>query len=82
MAAGDIEGELRRVVSQAGGLVAATDLAEQWEVSRQRAHQLIAAEDFPRPIATVAGRPVWARCQTDAWREQRSGRRRSGHDAA
>lgn len=68
-----IEDNLRRAIERAGGLVNAPAIARDWGVSLQRAHQIIRAEDFPPPVTTIAGRPVWARCQTDAWRKQRVG---------
>jgi hypothetical protein len=51
-------------------LVGVSEIAEILAVSRQRAHQLTKRDDFPEPIAKLAGGPVWARPYLDRFVEQ------------
>lgn len=65
--------ELRRAIAAGGGLVNGAELARRWNVSRVRAHELVTQDDFPEPVAHVAGRPVWLFNEVDEWREKRRG---------
>lgn len=56
-----------------GGLVGRQDLAERWGVSRQRVAQLVAASDFPVPVARVNGGEVWFGEDCERWRASRPG---------
>lgn len=56
-----------------GGLVGRQDLAERWGVSRQRVAQLVAASDFPAPVAIVNGGEVWFADDCERWRSSRPG---------
>jgi hypothetical protein len=54
-----------------GGLASQADLGRRWGTSRQRVHQLKGEVDFPEPVATVSGRPVWIAAEADVWFRQR-----------
>lgn len=54
-----------------GGLVGRVELAQRWNVSRQRVAQLVATEGFPEPVGTGNGGPLWFAADVDAWRANR-----------
>lgn len=62
---------LRKSIEDAGGLANARELARRWGMSTARVSVLTGAEGFPQPVAEIAGRPVWAFDEVDAWREAR-----------
>lgn len=68
MTARDID-RLRAAIERAGGLVTLADLAREWNVSTQRAHQIAETDAFPEPVATVGGRKLWAMTQLEGWRD-------------
>lgn len=49
-------------------LAANSDLAEQHHVSRSTIVNWVTRyDDFPKPVTTIGGRPVWSRAQVAAW---------------
>lgn len=48
-------------------LMGAREVADEIGVSRQRVHQLLARDDFPRPTAMLASGPVWESAEVAAW---------------
>lgn len=57
-------------------MVAVAEIARMLGVSRQRVHQMLAAGDFPEPIAELAVGRVWRRADVEAW-ARKTGRRSS-----
>jgi hypothetical protein len=64
---------LSALLERHGGIVGRVELAKQWGVSRQRVAQLLIVPDFPEPIATANGGPVWLADECDAWKAARPG---------
>ncbi len=60
--------ELRRDISQAGGLHSKTGLARRWGVSKTYISQAVQHPDFPEPVTEIDGREVWAGVAADTWR--------------
>ena len=55
-------------------LVGAAEIAEMLGVSRQRVHQIVAADEtFPEPAAVLTAGKIWLRDQIEVWIEK-SGR--------
>lgn len=48
-------------------LAGISEIAERLGVSRQRAQQLSAREDFPKPITRLKSGPVWDQAEIEAW---------------
>lgn len=63
--------KLRAAIASMGGLVDRGELGRRWGISRTRVAQLLAADDFPEPVAEIGGRPVWSAFRVDAWRDSR-----------
>jgi predicted DNA-binding transcriptional regulator AlpA len=65
-----------RVLQQAGGIVAAADIAERLEISKARVAQLTARDDWPAPVDRIGRSPVWLWADVLAWRaaERKPGR--------
>jgi len=47
------------------------EIADLLGVSRQRANQIAAKEDFPKPIDRIAAGPVWKDADVKAWAKRR-----------
>ena len=62
---------LRRELEERGGLVNQAALASRWGVSPQRVGQLMAAKDFPEPLAQVGRTALYLADECDAWRAGR-----------
>lgn len=54
-------------------LMGLTEIAELFDVSRQRAGQLAEQEGFPEPVAVIAAGRIWKRADVEAW-ARRAGR--------
>ena len=52
-------------------LMGAHEVGELLGVSRQRVQQLIAAADFPRPVAVLSMGKVWREQDVRAWAKKR-----------
>lgn len=52
-------------------LVGAQEIGQMLGVSRQRVQQLIAARDFPAPLAHLAMGKVWRGSDVEAWARAR-----------
>jgi predicted DNA-binding transcriptional regulator AlpA len=48
------------------------EIAEIAGVSPQRANQLAAKPDFPKPLDRIAAGPVWDRAEVRAWVKKRA----------
>jgi predicted DNA-binding transcriptional regulator AlpA len=59
-------------------LVGAHEIRSLLGVSRQRAYQLAARSDFPKPVAHLAQGKVWTCDEVEAWIDARRGRGRQG----
>jgi predicted DNA-binding transcriptional regulator AlpA len=62
---------VRRGVDQNGGLVGVQQITEEWGVSRQDVHELIARPDFPRHVGVLGSSRAWFRSEVNAWIEAR-----------
>lgn len=61
-------GDLRDMIEGAGGLANQSDLARRWGIGRQWVSEVVQRDDFPAPVTSVGGRPVWSVAEADAWR--------------
>lgn len=62
--------DLRAAIQEAGGLLTLSDMARRWHISRARAGQLAASDDFPAPLGSKIGNSdVWIGNEVDSWRE-------------
>ena len=48
-------------------LAGITEIGQMLGVSRQRASQLVASENFPKPMDRLASGPVWKRSAVEKW---------------
>ncbi|QCX28092.1 helix-turn-helix domain-containing protein [Nocardioides jishulii] len=48
-------------------LVGVAEVADMLAVSRQRVHQLAAAEGFPEPVAVLKAGKIWERADVEGW---------------
>jgi len=48
-------------------LVGAAEIGAMLGVSRQRVQQLIAGDDFPEPLVTLAMGKIWLGHEVEAW---------------
>lgn len=48
-------------------LAGLTEIAEMLGVTRQRASQLAASKEFPKPLDRIAAGPVWRRDTVERW---------------
>jgi len=55
----------------AGGIAGRADLAARWGISRARVAVLTGRDDFPEPVATINGQPVWLTAEADVWKAGR-----------
>lgn len=60
--------DLREAIESAGGLLTVTEIGRRYDVSTARASEMAQRDDFPRPVAYIGSRPVWAAVDVDAWR--------------
>lgn len=68
---------LRESIQANGGLLGKKEIGQRLGVSRQRVGQLIEDhKDFPAPVGTVSGIPVWLGSDVDAWARRRHERLR------
>lgn len=68
---------IREDIAAAGGLGNTSALARAFDVSHERARQLVARDDFPEPLAYVGGRPVWLLADALEWRARTAPTRRT-----
>lgn len=62
---------LAESIAANGGLLGKKEIGLLLGVTRQRAGQLVESPDFPAPIATVSGIPVWLGAHIEAWDRRR-----------
>jgi predicted DNA-binding transcriptional regulator AlpA len=63
--------QVRDAIAAGGGLVDRAEIGRRWGVSRTRVGQLLASRDFPKPVASVGGRPLWLAGDVDEWKANR-----------
>ncbi len=65
---------LKEAIKKSGGLASQADLARMFGVGSPRVRQMrLEYADFPKPVGSVNGQPVWARDEARAWRKARHG---------
>jgi predicted DNA-binding transcriptional regulator AlpA len=64
----------------AGGVITGPELAERWQVTRQRIAVIVAGPEFPEPLVPAQGRrpAVWLAAEVEQWREQHLTRVKTG----
>lgn len=48
-------------------LLGIAELADEFDTSRQRAHQIANTKGFPEPIARLAMGPIWSLDDVQSW---------------
>ena len=61
-------------------LVGSAEIGRMLGVSRQRVHQLINRDDFPRPDAILEMGKVWKRSEVETWARKRGRTVAEGED--
>ncbi|MFT4034138.1 MAG: hypothetical protein QM679_01020 [Patulibacter sp.] len=54
-------------LQRAGGVVTLGDLADRWQVTRQRASARANTPGFPEPVVTVGKSGIWLSAEVDHW---------------